>query len=642
MLFLQLMLMELTFRFRLRKPRFHEAVDTASAENAEPNTSEVVQSEQHHSEEEGDTTAGEKLLPEGAGKEEAGGQKGEEGEEAQPTAEGGKEGTEPAEGGGTAGEHEETVAAEGEEVEPERVTADGDTPTAEGASTKRASQVKGTEEPCTEESHAEEAGPKKSGTEDGESEKLGTVEGESEKLGTVEGESEKVGTVEEESEKVGTEEGESEKQGTEEGESEKIGTVEGESEKVGTEEGESEKVGTEEGESEKLGTEEGESEKLETEEAGTEEMVKDSASAAFSGKSRAVSIKSVSMKTGSISLEGTEEVTGKYDRQALLDRYFAAVADRELTLCKNLELQQKLNLFFRSKKEMDPRERVEYGKTMFDQDQRYIGFMAEVERLQELLLKEKEGRQQLYEVQKGLCDKCLQRVELEHHSLMELKRQVGSTASYRRSGGPISPEDIEQYFLAGSKKEAEVSAVRLESIKLQQKKLKLENTLRSKDELGEGLHLIDFEQLKVENQSLNEKIEERNEELRRLRQKISRTVHVLTHVKMKMQYMAFENKFSSAKLHGVEVQVSQKRDGLTRMKQARDVLRVDNNNLHQKGGLLGNKPLLRDFEERQNEVFALQDRLRHLQTLHAELTLLTKQVRSKVELSQSAEQLPFL
>ena len=34
---------------------------------------------------------------------------------------------------------------------------------------------------------------------------------------------------------------------------------------------------------------------------------------------------------------------------------------------------------------------------------------------------------------------------------------------------------------------------------------------RWQEELAEGLHLIDFEQLKIENQTYNEKIEERNE-----------------------------------------------------------------------------------------------------------------------------------
>jgi hypothetical protein len=48
---------------------------------------------------------------------------------------------------------------------------------------------------------------------------------------------------------------------------------------------------------------------------------------------------------------------------------------------------------------------------------------------------------------------------------------------------------------------------------------KLESQLRSREQLAEGLHLIDFEQLKIENQSLSEKIDERNEELVKLRRK---------------------------------------------------------------------------------------------------------------------------
>lgn len=53
---------------------------------------------------------------------------------------------------------------------------------------------------------------------------------------------------------------------------------------------------------------------------------------------------------------------------------------------------------------------------------------------------------------------------------------------------------------------------------------KNQKTLKKKDELAEGLHLIDFEQLKIENQTLNEKIEERNEDLHKLKKKNTNTV----------------------------------------------------------------------------------------------------------------------
>lgn len=61
--------------------------------------------------------------------------------------------------------------------------------------------------------------------------------------------------------------------------------------------------------------------------------------------------------------------------------------------------------------------------------------------------------------------------------------------------------------------------------------------LLSQEELKDGLYLIDFEQLKMENQTYNEKIEERNEEILKLRKKIHTTVLILTHVKEKLQFV---------------------------------------------------------------------------------------------------------
>jgi hypothetical protein len=56
---------------------------------------------------------------------------------------------------------------------------------------------------------------------------------------------------------------------------------------------------------------------------------------------------------------------------------------------------------------------------------------------------------------------------------------------------------------------------------------RLEAELASKEQLADGLHFIDFEQLKLTNQAHNEKIEERNVELARLKSKIMSTVQVI-------------------------------------------------------------------------------------------------------------------
>jgi histone deacetylase 6 len=65
--------------------------------------------------------------------------------------------------------------------------------------------------------------------------------------------------------------------------------------------------------------------------------------------------------------------------------------------------------------------------------------------------------------------------------------------------------------------------------------------LRKKEQLADGLHLIDFEQLKIENQTLNEKIEERNDELAKLRSKIVANVIILSHTREKYQFIIKAN-----------------------------------------------------------------------------------------------------
>jgi uncharacterized coiled-coil DUF342 family protein len=68
-----------------------------------------------------------------------------------------------------------------------------------------------------------------------------------------------------------------------------------------------------------------------------------------------------------------------------------------------------------------------------------------------------------------------------------------------------------------------------------------EKILRKKEQLADGLHLIDFEQLKIENQTLNEKIEERNEELGKLSYKIRTAVIIVSHTREKLQYVRKQN-----------------------------------------------------------------------------------------------------
>ncbi len=58
----------------------------------------------------------------------------------------------------------------------------------------------------------------------------------------------------------------------------------------------------------------------------------------------------------------------------------------------------------------------------------------------------------------------------------------------------------------GRTKDEELETVRLKSIILKNTLSRLERMLKRKEELADGLHQVDFEQLKIENQSLSEKV----------------------------------------------------------------------------------------------------------------------------------------
>lgn len=68
--------------------------------------------------------------------------------------------------------------------------------------------------------------------------------------------------------------------------------------------------------------------------------------------------------------------------------------------------------------------------------------------------------------------------------------------------------------------------------------VKLEQQLAHKEEMGEVLNLVDFDQLKIENQQYMERIEEKNNELLQLKLSTSRTVQVLNSLKQQLHELS--------------------------------------------------------------------------------------------------------
>lgn len=322
-------------------------------------------------------------------------------------------------------------------------------------------------------------------------------------------------------------------------------------------------------------------------------------------------------------------------RGELVEQYHSLLVERNRYQRYNLYLQQKIHETLRKKgleAAAEPGDKSAEPESP-EKEQAYLRYLAMLEELKKQEADDLEWYRQEVRELKQQCHEKLTRVEKEWRRFQALKKQVVMQVmgSCRMRGGrQAALREVEQLQALEEKKEKEMSAVRLENVQLKQSLVHFETRMKAQEDLAEGLLLIDFEQLKIENQTFNEKVEERNEELLKLRTKVTSNVQIITHVKEKLSFIDTENSCKKAQLSEVDAQVAQGRDLLTKTKQARDSLRIDNVKLSQKCGLLGKESLLRDLEEKVEKTEMLNRRLESLKRHHAGLALSCKGVKQKI------------
>ncbi|XP_008149172.1 coiled-coil domain-containing protein 96 [Eptesicus fuscus] len=337
-------------------------------------------------------------------------------------------------------------------------------------------------------------------------------------------------------------------------------------------------------------------------------------------------------------LEWTEEVQRQQEQQLrseLLEQYRTLTVERSHYQRYNIYLQHKIYEALRKKKGLDAAEVPEKGAEPEapEKEEAYLRYLALLEELRKQEADDLDWYHQELDQLKQQCKEKVSRVEREWRRFQALKKQVVLQAmgSCRLRGGrQAALREVEQIQALEDKKEKEMSAVRLENVQLKQSLVHFETRMRAQEDTTEGLLLIDFEQLKIENQTFNEKVEERNEELLKLHSKVNHNVQIITHVKEKLHFVDIENASRKAQLLEVEAQVALRRDILTKTKQARDGLRIDNIKLNQKCGLLGKEPLLRDLEEKVGRTEQLREHLESLKRHHAGLALSCRGVKQKI------------
>jgi hypothetical protein len=304
-------------------------------------------------------------------------------------------------------------------------------------------------------------------------------------------------------------------------------------------------------------------------------------------------------------------------RTQLERQYERDLAERERLLERNVELQRVLVDHFQKKGDEKVEDDMQH--VIGDFDERYRRYL---ERYRELCEDQEHLESDFDSVASEMRNRLEERQERADEfrkSFSTFRREIADGAEFSRSGKTLGSKGLLEFEEEESLQDEQVTKERLEFIRMTNQLKCLEQKLKQKEKLADGLHLIDFEQLKIENQALNEKIEERNEELAKLKKKNMTTVHLLTHVKEKLQFVQQENQALKKELAEIELEVTEHRDTITRAKAEREKLKGENSRLKDSMPLIGNVDLLIDYEKKTSRISEIMDAIDHFKGRHDDL-----------------------
>ncbi|DBB12846.1 hypothetical protein WJX82_007039 [Trebouxia sp. C0006] len=126
--------------------------------------------------------------------------------------------------------------------------------------------------------------------------------------------------------------------------------------------------------------------------------------------------------------------------------------------------------------------------------------------------------------------------------MYEFKRDVIVGAENARTGKTMAEKMIKIMEERLKEKAAVTDKLHCKNHALKVQVRKVEQQLHQKEDMGEVLHVVDFDQLKIENQQYLDRIEERNTELLRLKATTGKAVQVLADHKASLATLQAQKK----------------------------------------------------------------------------------------------------
>lgn len=192
-------------------------------------------------------------------------------------------------------------------------------------------------------------------------------------------------------------------------------------------------------------------------------------------------------------------------------------------------------------KDKKNRQRRARAQVMLTMEQKNDLCSTELEEAQKELEETKRTSERLIDTLRAVLEETDIRIAELKKDAYEFKRDIVVGAENFRTGKTIAEKMIRYMEEKLRQKDAVVEKLRLKNATLKSQAQKIDAQLRHKEEMGDALHYIDFHQLQIENKQYVAKIEERNEELLKLKQTTGSTVQVLNNLKKKLHDLMEES-----------------------------------------------------------------------------------------------------
>lgn len=166
----------------------------------------------------------------------------------------------------------------------------------------------------------------------------------------------------------------------------------------------------------------------------------------------------------------------------------------------------------------------------------------ELEELRDDIDKLKDDSERILDNYRANIEEAELKIQETKKAFYEFDRDICKGSVNPRTNKVIAEKVLRYYEDKYRARDTLIEKLRLKNSTLRVQKKKLQLQLKQKEEMGEVLHEVDFNQLKIENQQYLEKIDEKNQELLRLKLMAGNTLQVLNQEKKKLQRLTTDSK----------------------------------------------------------------------------------------------------